>query len=174
MTKIVRSPERRRRGRVGDLWLAVSGRLDARRGDNPAERAGARADTRRHRSRDSLLEHGAERRNPVARPPMRNVLLRPDAMPLRSGGTTPRPTRAMAGLAMPMPKPESSIPGMRTVQPELGPTASNAAMPAADMAMPPPSTAPGGSVLIGERKMNGTAKVRIVIGKRRSPPPSGE
>jgi len=47
---------------------------------------------------------------PVARPPMRNVLLRPDAMPLRSGGTTPDDARD-GGIAMPMPKPESSIPG---------------------------------------------------------------
>jgi len=42
-------------------------------------------------------------------------------MPLRSGGTTPRPTRAMAGLAMPMPKPESSIPGMRDRPARVGP-----------------------------------------------------
>ena len=55
-------------GHLNNLWLAVGGRFDARRGNDTAERGTVRTDTRRHRSGDSLLEYRAERRNPGREP----------------------------------------------------------------------------------------------------------
>jgi len=65
---------------------------------------------------------------------MRNVLLRPDAMPLRQADDAETDARD-GGIGNADAQAGEQHPGMRTVQPELGPTASNAAMPAADMAI---------------------------------------
>jgi hypothetical protein len=47
------------------------------------------------------------------------VLLIPEAIPVRCGGTTPSAIFAIAGLAIPIPKPVSSRPGISAVQEEL-------------------------------------------------------
>ena len=56
---------------------------------------------------------------PVAIPTWRNVLLIPDAMPLRAGGTTPIAVEARIGLTVPMPAPATRKPASRAVHPEL-------------------------------------------------------
>ncbi len=48
---------------------------------------------------------------PVAMPTWRNVVLAPEAMPLRSGGTTAMAEEASTGLTMPMPMPATMKPG---------------------------------------------------------------
>ena len=53
---------------------------------------------------------------PVAIPTWRNVLLAPDAMPLRSGGTTEMADEASTGLTVPIPMPAMMKPGSSTVQ----------------------------------------------------------
>ena len=80
---------------------------------------------------------------PMASPPVRKVLLIPEAMPDRSGATTPKPIRAIAGLTMPMPRPVSNNPGMRTSQVEEALMANIVSMPTAVIAMPAPSTSRG-------------------------------
>ena len=69
---------------------------------------------------------------PVARPPIRKVLLIPEAMPLRSGLTTPRAILAMAGLAMPMPRPLTTSPARRVVHDEVAETPCMRARPIDD------------------------------------------
>src|SRR5437016_3508253 len=56
---------------------------------------------------------------PVAIPAWRKVLLIPDAMPLRAGGTTPTAIVASDGFAIPTPTPAIRNPANRWVQPEL-------------------------------------------------------
>ena len=56
---------------------------------------------------------------PVAIPTWRNVELMPEAMPARSGRTTPTAVEASGGLTSPTPTPETTKPAMRWVQPEL-------------------------------------------------------
>ena len=53
---------------------------------------------------------------PVAMPTWRNVLLAPDAMPLRWGWTTETAPEARTGFTMPTPKPARMNPGSSTVQ----------------------------------------------------------
>ena len=57
---------------------------------------------------------------PVAMPTWRNVLLAPEAMPLRWGCTTETAPEARTGLTMPMPSRQTRKPGRRTVQVEFG------------------------------------------------------
>src|ERR1019366_580459 len=56
---------------------------------------------------------------PVAIPTCRNVLDEPDAMPLRSGGTTDTVADANTGLRTPIPMPARMNPGSRTVHDEV-------------------------------------------------------
>ena len=53
---------------------------------------------------------------PVAIPTCLNVLLIPDAIPLRSGVTTPSAIDASVGLISPIPIPASMNPASRWVQ----------------------------------------------------------
>ena len=55
---------------------------------------------------------------PVAMPTCRKVLFAPEAMPLRSGGTTEMADEASTGLTIPIPMPLTMNPGSSTVQPE--------------------------------------------------------
>ena len=55
---------------------------------------------------------------PVAMPTWRKVLLAPEAMPLRWGGTTEMADEASTGLTVPIPMPATMKPGSRTVHPE--------------------------------------------------------
>ena len=57
---------------------------------------------------------------PVAMPTWRNVLLAPDAMPLRWGWTTETAPDASTGLTVPMPMPQAMKPGSSTVHDESG------------------------------------------------------
>jgi hypothetical protein len=50
---------------------------------------------------------------------MRQVLLMPEAMPVRAGSTTRKAAPAMVGLARPMPIPETMKPGNKMVQLEV-------------------------------------------------------
>ena len=50
---------------------------------------------------------------PVAIPAWRKVLLMPEAIPLRAGGTTPTEVVAITGLAIPTPAPAMMNPGIR-------------------------------------------------------------
>src|SRR6202008_5033095 len=56
---------------------------------------------------------------PAVAPPSRQVLLIPDAMPLRHGGTTATAVAASVGLMSPMPRPERHRPGRITVHEEF-------------------------------------------------------
>ena len=56
---------------------------------------------------------------PVAIPTWRNVLLAPEAMPLRCGWTTEMAPEAKTGLTIPIPKPTTRKPGSSTVQVEF-------------------------------------------------------
>ena len=55
---------------------------------------------------------------PVAMPTWRKVLLAPEAMPLRWGGTTAMADDASTGLTVPMPIPATMNPGSSTVHAE--------------------------------------------------------
>ena len=55
---------------------------------------------------------------PVAIPTWRKVLLAPEAIPLRCGGTTEMAEEASTGLTVPIPIPAATKPGRSTVQPE--------------------------------------------------------
>ena len=55
---------------------------------------------------------------PVAMPTWRKVLLMPDAIPLRCGGTTPTAVEASGGLIMPIPMPATMKPASSAVQRE--------------------------------------------------------
>ena len=57
---------------------------------------------------------------PVAMPTWRNVVLMPDAMPLRCGGTTPTAVEASGGLTRPTPTPATRKPGSSAVQRRVG------------------------------------------------------
>ena len=57
---------------------------------------------------------------PVAMPTWRNVLLAPDAIPLRCGSTTEMEVDASTGFTIPIPAPATMNPGSSTVQVESG------------------------------------------------------
>ena len=70
---------------------------------------------------------------PVAMPTWRNVLLMPDAMPLRRGATTPIAVEASGGLTMPIPTPATRKPGSSAVHVRVGvERRASAAAPIAD------------------------------------------
>ena len=57
---------------------------------------------------------------PVAMPTWRNVLLAPEAMPLRCGCTTETAPEARTGFTVPTPNPARMNPGSSTVQADVG------------------------------------------------------
>src|SRR3954454_18572110 len=73
---------------------------------------------------------------------MRQVLLIPEAMPVRAGSTTRKAAPAIVGFASPTPIPATMKPGSRTVQLESTDTSSMSAMPTATMARLAASSAP--------------------------------
>ena len=76
---------------------------------------------------------------PVAIPTCRKVELTPEAMPERSGVTTPTAVEASGTLIRPMPRPATTRPGIRWVQPSVG------VMPMSSSS-PTPSTAKPGAI----------------------------
>ena len=76
---------------------------------------------------------------PVEMPTWRNVLDEPDAMPLRSGGTTDTVAEASTGLVMPTPMPAVMNPGSRTVHDEVASTWLISSHPTATRNSPSPS-----------------------------------
>ena len=75
---------------------------------------------------------------PVAMPTCRNVLLAPEAMPLRWGCTTETAPEARTGLTVPAPKPARMNPGSNTVQPDVGLVVPIARSAAVTMSIPMP------------------------------------
>ena len=76
---------------------------------------------------------------PVAMPTWRKVLFAPDAMPLRSGGTTLIAAEARTGFTVPIPMPVTMNPGSRTVQPDEAWTWDMRNRPMATISRPLPS-----------------------------------
>ena len=77
---------------------------------------------------------------PVAMPTWRKVLLMPEAMPLRAGGTTPIAVEASGGLTMPMPMPgDARTRGSAPSSPRWRRRRSSQYSPAATSSRPLPS-----------------------------------
>ena len=76
---------------------------------------------------------------PVAMPTCRNVLLAPEAMPLRWGCTTETAPEASTGFTVPMPNPHGMNPGSSTVQAESGWVVPIRSRPPVTRSMPTPS-----------------------------------
>ena len=111
---------------------------------------------------------------PTATPVRRQALLMPEAMPVREGSTARSAAWAIAGLARPMPIPETIRPGRSAVQLELGVRPYISTRAIATSARPPASSqrseAPGASFCFS----SGTTNTKTVSGRKRRPAPSGE
>ena len=111
---------------------------------------------------------------PVAMPTWRNVLLMPEAMPLRAWCTTPTAVEASGGLTMPMPAPASTKPGISAVQPELASIAVIAEQAGADEQQPASRAAAGPAPSpTAFPEIGATKNESSVIGRKRRPACSG-
>ena len=110
---------------------------------------------------------------PVAMPTWRNVLLAPEAMPLRWGCTTEMAPDARAGLTMPIPTPQAMKPGSRTVQVESAWVFDISRSPPATNTMPTPSRKRDCTRTVRRPEKKATMKVSPVKGRKRAPAASG-
>ena len=111
---------------------------------------------------------------PVAMPTCRNVLLVPDAMPDRSGGTTLTAVEASAGLVSPMPMPPSTKPGRSSVQPESGPMRAISSSETPMIARPAPISQRAETREVRLPETAATTNAASDSGRNRSPAWSGE
>ena len=110
---------------------------------------------------------------PVAIPTWRNVLLAPEAMPLRCGCTTDTAAEARTGLTVPTPAPHSRKPGNRTVQAECGLVVAMNRSPPVIRIMPIPSRRRECTRTVSRPAKNATPKDISVRGRKRAPAASG-
>ena len=112
---------------------------------------------------------------PIATPPMRNVLLIPDAMPVRAGSTTRNAPAASARFERPIPTPATISPGKSLVQLESDETSSRINTSPTDTRANPAVTITHNGVRAARRRVAiGTMNTNAVIGRNRRPAPSGE
>ncbi len=110
---------------------------------------------------------------PVAMPTWRKVLLAPEAMPLRSGGTTEMADEASTGLTVPIPMPATTNPGSSTVQAEVAWVVAISRQPTAIRSRPAPSRYRDWIRTVSLPAMGATMKASMVRGRKRTPAASG-
>ena len=110
---------------------------------------------------------------PVAMPTWRNVLLAPEAMPLRWGWTTETAPEARTGLTMPTPKPQTMKPGNSTVQVEFGWVVAISRSPPVTKSMPMPSRKRDCTRTVRRPAKKDVKKMSSVMGRKRTPAASG-
>ena len=106
-------------------------------------------------------------------PTWRKVLLAPDAMPLRSGGTTEMADDASTGLTAPIPIPATMKPGSRTVQPDEAWVVPISRQPTAIRRRAVPRRYRAWMRTVSFPEMGATMKASIVMGRKRTPAASG-
>ena len=111
---------------------------------------------------------------PVAIPTCRKVLLIPDAIPARRGGTTLTAVAASGAFTSPMPMPPTTKPASSVVQLELGviPCMSRSATPTT--ASPPPSRNRTGIRTESRPAIGATTNEISDSGRKRTPASIGE
>ena len=111
---------------------------------------------------------------PVAMPTCRKVLLIPEPIPARCGGTTPTAVEASGGLMSPTPTPAMRNPGSRTVQAESASSraSSSSAIPIRNS--PPLIMIRTGTVEDSLPAIGATKNDTSVVGRKRRPACSGE
>ena len=110
---------------------------------------------------------------PVAIPTWRNVLLAPDAMPLRWGWTTETAPEANTGLTTPTPKPQTRKPGRSTVHVEVGWVVPMRRSPPVTNSIPMPKRRREWIRTVRRPAKKEVKKIRSVIGRKRTPAASG-
>ena len=111
---------------------------------------------------------------PVAIPICRNVLFVPDAMPERSGETTPTAVEASAGFVRPTPIPARTKPGRSSCQPEFVSTRAINSSETPMMARPSPISQRAETREVRLPEIAATTKAASDNGRKRSPAASGE
>ena len=110
---------------------------------------------------------------PVAMPTWRKVELIPEAIPLRSAGTTPIAVPANGGLTSPTPAPASRKPGTSTVQLEAASMLVIVSRPIPISVSPEPSSRRTGMRTLSLPAIGATMNDTSVVGRKRSPACSG-
>ena len=110
---------------------------------------------------------------PVAMPTWRKVLLAPEAMPLRSGGTTEMADEASTGLTVPIPMPAMMNPGSSTVQPDAAWVVAITRQPTAIRSSPDPSRYRDWIRTVSLPANGATMKASTVRGRKRTPAAKG-
>jgi hypothetical protein len=111
---------------------------------------------------------------PVAIPTWRKVVLMPEAIPDRCGGTTPTAVDASGGLIRPTPAPATRKPASSAVQSEFTVRPCMRSSPAETSTSPTPISARTGTVLDSRPAIGATKNDISVIGRKRRPASSGE
>ena len=111
---------------------------------------------------------------PTAMPSWRNVLLTPEARPLRSTDSTPTMAAASAGLITPIARPATRKPGSRCVQSSETSRPRMSSRLAAISSSPAVSGMRSGTRLVALPESGATTNSTSVIGSSRRPVPVGE